>query len=158
MAGRKPKLPNTQTGNLTKEQRAVQAENESKLGEFTSLDFSKVPRELTKDEKKEWRRLAKDLAGLPLSELDRNLLITYCSYWSMYLEAKRNRDTNGVLVEEERNGYSIQKRNPAIDIMATASREIKAISSDLGLTVNGRLQIINQQNLGEDEDDPFANL
>ena len=88
--------------------------------------------------------------------MDRNLLITYCSYWGVFVEAKKNRDKFGVLVKEERNGYVIEKRNPAIDLMATATREIKSISADLGLNLTGRLNLINSMNLSDqDEEDPF---
>lgn len=150
------KMPGSHTGNYTKEQQAIQNDNRAKLEGFTPLDFERVPNSLTKRERKEWLRLSQDLYGLPLSELDRNLLISYCSYWSMFIEAKENRDKLGVLVQEERNGYMISKRNPAIDIMATATREIKAISADLGLNLNGRLQLINAMNTSDEEDgDPF---
>lgn len=158
--GRKMLMPGTHKKHLTKEEIATKTESADRLAEFTPLNFKKVPRELTAVEKKEWKRLAEDLQGLPLSELDRNALAAYCGWWSVYLEAKKERDELGVIVEEERKDYTIRKKNPAIELMATASKEIKSIASEIGLTVNGRLQIVTSYNDADDidDDDDFAKI
>ncbi|PAD39851.1 phage terminase small subunit P27 family [Terribacillus sp. 7520-G] len=159
MAGRKQKLLNASNKNLTKEEIAEREEVEQQLYEIEQLDPYTIPTFLDTRGKKEWKRVAPLLLDLPISELDRALLATYCSWYSIHQQAVLDIKKLGIKVEEKNSkGDIVSKQNPSINIMKNASSEIKSIAGQLGLSIDSRLRIIGSNKDDDDESDPVKGL
>src|SRR5918995_888664 len=100
--------------------------------------------------RKEWRRLAKELAGLGLlTGLDRGLLAAYCQAHALWVEAVSSIARYGTMVKSP-NGFPMQSpyvavANKQVDIMVR-------IAAELGMTPSSRTRI----QVGErPPEDPF---
>jgi P27 family predicted phage terminase small subunit len=88
---------------------------------------------------KEWKRLAKELAGLGLlTQLDRGLLAAYCQAHALWVEAVASIQRYGTMVKSP-NGYPMQSpyvavANKQVDIMVR-------IASEFGMTPSSRTRI-----------------
>ena len=100
--------------------------------------------------RKEWRRLAKELAGLGLlSGLDRGLLAAYCQAHALWVEAVSSIQRYGTMVKSP-NGYPMQS-----PYVAVANKQVEImvrIASEFGMTPSSRTRI----RVGEPTpEDPF---
>ena len=100
--------------------------------------------------RKEWKRLAKELAGLGLlSRVDRAMLAAYCQAHALWLEAVRSLNRYGTMVKSP-NGSPMQSpylavANKQVDIMVR-------IAAEFGMTPSSRTRI----RVGDrTPDDPF---
>lgn len=87
----------------------------------------------------EWRRITKDLepAGV-LSEVDRGILVAYCTAWGHMMEAEEILRAEGI-VRPNREGVPV--KHPAWQIYREANRTLVAAASQLYLTPVARLRI-----------------
>ncbi len=103
----------------------------------------KCPRWLSKDAKREWRRLVKELEPLGLlTVIDGMALATLCEEWATYKWAQ------GVLTE---HGHTYEYTNkageanliarPEVAIARNAFMAIKAMCAEFGLTPSARSRI-----------------
>jgi P27 family predicted phage terminase small subunit len=89
--------------------------------------------------RKEWQRLAKELAALGLlTGLDRNLLAAYCQAHALWVEAVSSIGRYGTMVKSP-NGFPMQSpyvavANKQVDIMVR-------IAAELGMTPSSRTRI-----------------
>jgi P27 family predicted phage terminase small subunit len=94
---------------------------------------------LGEEARKEWQRLAKELAALGLlTGLDRNLLAAYCQAHALWVEAVASIGRYGTMVKSP-NGYPMQSpyvavANKQVDIMVR-------IAAELGMTPSSRTRI-----------------
>ena len=100
--------------------------------------------------RKEWRRLAKELAGLGLlSGLDRGMLAAYCQAHALWVEAVSSIGRYGTMVKSP-NGYPMQS-----PYVAVANKQVEImvrIASEFGMTPSSRTRI----RVGEPTpEDPF---
>lgn len=146
------KLLGTMNKNLTKEEIEKREEQESRLYEFEHLDMDDVPQFLHSDERAviEWRRIIPLMSELPISELDRQTMAQYCKYVSVYEQASEGLIEQGILTEEG-------KENPLFNVMVKASKELKSITSAMGLNINSRMKIVTPETV-EDDTDPFEKM
>lgn len=133
---RKQKLLSQSTGHL----RVVEQEAKYKA-EFLASDglpeLQKTPpAHLDKVAKAEYRRIINSLGNLPLRNLDRSELELYCTWYSIYKDASL-----GLNKENSKKRKSMAKIEEHIKTIDKATRNIKGLASDLGLTVNSRLQM-----------------
>jgi P27 family predicted phage terminase small subunit len=89
--------------------------------------------------RKEWRRLARELAELGLlTGLDRGLLAAYCQAHAMWVEAVSSIERYGTMVKSP-NGYPMQS-----PYVAVANKQVEImvrIASELGMTPSSRTRI-----------------
>lgn len=52
----------------------------------------------------------------------------------------------------------LDKRNPLIDTINSASKELKTLTNSLGLTINARMKIANPSEIEPPKVDPFAEM
>ena len=128
---RKQKLLSQSTGHL----RVVEQEAKYKA-EFLAADglpeLQKTPpAHLDKVAKTEYRRIIDSLGKLPLRNLDRAELEMYCTWYSIYKRAD----------EEIKQTVNPDEYDSKLSIIDKATQRIKGLASDLGLTVNSRLQM-----------------
>ncbi len=143
---RKQKLLSQSTGHL----RVVEQEAKYKA-EFLAADglpeLQKTPpAHLDKVAKAEYRRIINSLGTLPLRNLDRSELELYCTWYSIYKDASL-----GLNKENSKKRKSMAKVEAHIKTIDKATRNIKGLASDLGLTVNSRLQMNMPKNESENK-------
>lgn len=89
------------------------------------------PAHLDKVAKAEYRRIINSIGKLPLRNLDRGELELYCSWYSIYKSAS----------DELKLVPSLDEASKTISTLDKATKNIKGLASDLGLTVNSRMQM-----------------
>jgi P27 family predicted phage terminase small subunit len=94
---------------------------------------------LGEEARKEWRRLARELAELGLlTSIDRGLLAAYCQAHALWVEAVSSIQRYGTMVKSP-NGYPMQSpyvavANKQVDIMVR-------IAAEFGMTPSSRTRI-----------------
>jgi P27 family predicted phage terminase small subunit len=105
---------------------------------------------LRDEARKEWRRLAKELAGLGLlTGLDRAMLAAYCQAHALWVEAVASIGRYGTMVKSP-NGYPMQS-----PYVAVANKQVEImvrIAAELGMTLSSRTRIRVE---GKAPEDPF---
>lgn len=150
MAGRKKKLLGATSKNLTKEERAEKEAEEEILNSYEGIDTD-IPTVLKGDRLAvaEWKRIVPLLETLPISSLDLYSVTQYCTYVSIYHKTSKSVAKEGIVVDG--------KENPNFSIMVKASKELKTLTSVLGLTIDSRLRLVVPTQL-ETVVDPFADV
>lgn len=150
--GRKTVLSGATSKHYTKEELEKKLEQEEILYTFEPLDFQKVPKKLDKLAKKEWKRLSEivDSKSLPLSELDRAICTNYVTYVSISERAREQLNQEPLTIDG--------KKNPIIDVLNGANKELKSLASQLGLTIDSRMRIKNPTQENDNTDDPFGDM
>lgn len=95
------------------------------------------PNHLNSIAKQEYKRVIEDVQKLPLRNLDRAMLESYCLWYSVFKETSlKLREEGMIIVEDE---YSIE--HPLVKTLEKATKNIRSTASELGLTVDSRLRI-----------------
>lgn len=149
--GRPRKLLNAQEGNLTVEQQEEKKREEEALYNYAPLDFGYYPAGLLREAFPEWERISHIIGELPISELDQQTMVRYCNYSHLYSDATERLAYEGAITPEG-------KKNPLVDVMNSYSKELKAATTDLGLTINSRLKIVAPAEKEKEEVDPMGEL
>jgi P27 family predicted phage terminase small subunit len=109
----------------------------------------KPPTWLTLEARAEWRRVVPELdaKGL-LATIDRGQLASYCSWWSIYVDAIREIQKNGLttmaIETTSIDGYVIFVRptkNPAIIVARDASEKVRQFGTEFGLSPSSRTRL-----------------
>lgn len=102
----------------------------------------------------EWRRITKELARAGvLSEVDRGVLVAYCTAWAHMMDAEELLRTQGVTVL---NREKVPVKNPAWQVYREANRTMLAAAVQLYITPVSRLRIPvapGSAGIGDDDDD-----
>jgi P27 family predicted phage terminase small subunit len=146
------KLLNAQTGNLTTQQQEDRKKEEEILYNYEKLDFSYYPNGLLREAFNEWDRIGAYVGDLPISELDVNTVIRYCNYTHLYAQAAEQVSLTGAVDPET------GKANPWVAAMNSYSKELKAATNDLGLTINSRMKLILPAEKEKEVIDPFSQM
>jgi P27 family predicted phage terminase small subunit len=89
--------------------------------------------------RKEWQRLAKELAELGLlTGLDRGLLAAYCQAHALWVEAVSSIERYGTMVKSP-NGYPMQ--SPYVAVVNRQVDIMVRIAAELGMTPSSRTRI-----------------
>lgn len=135
MVGRKPKPTNLKVleGNPGKRQLNL---NEPK----PDASVPKCPAWLSKEAKREWKRLVPFLeqAGL-LTQVDRAAFAGYCQSYADWMDAKDHLATEGSTFETP-NGY--QQQSPWVSIAQTNLKLMLKFCTEFGLTPSSRSRIV----------------
>ncbi len=97
------------------------------------------PRWLSREAKREWRRVCKELFQLGLlTRVDRAALAGYCEAWGMVREAEEILQDEGLTFTTE-SGY-IQQR-PEVSILHKSLQVMRAFLSDFGMSPAARSKV-----------------
>lgn len=151
------KLNATKQGHRTKEELEQAELQENGLAKFEQVDVNNIPSDLTKDGKKEWKRVVPLLEQLPIAELDYDRIKRYCQLVALTDEAYRHIMKYGSVNEEG------TKRTPQYFNYMDGLKELKSICGQLGMTIDSRMKLVvptpNEQKqsvydqFGVDDDD-----
>ena len=114
--GRKMKLVATTKSHLTKEEKIARKKIEDKASE----------------------RVINDLRKLPLRNLDRAILETYCTWYAVYKEISRGLQKEGYVYETS-SGKVLP--NKMLYSLERATTNLTRAASQLGLTVDSRMKL-----------------
>ena len=99
------------------------------------------PRHLSKEARKEWRRISKELLTLGLlTAVDRAALAAYCQAWARWVQAEEAMsadDFKPVAITD--TGY--EHASPWIGIANNALKQMKAFLTEFGLTPASRSRV-----------------
>ena len=97
------------------------------------------PRELSPVAKREWKRVARELAGMGLlSKIDRAALAGYCQAWATWIEAQAALRKHGVIMKSP-NGYPIQ--SPYFSIAAKSFEQMRLMLAEFGMSPSSRTRV-----------------
>lgn len=146
------KLLSQQKSRRTKEVQEEKQATEESMDELTPLSDG-PPNWLDKDAVEEWHRILPLIRELPVKDLDKGLLATYCQTYSNYKNATLKLQEEGMVVETERG----TKLSSYYTVQRDSVNTMNAICPKLGLTVESRLKILAPSN-DKEKSDPFEEL
>lgn len=146
------KLLSQQKSRRTKEVQEEKQATEEAMNELTPLT-DEAPEWLDNDAKKEWGRILPLIKELPVKDLDKGLLATYCQTYSNYKNATIQLEKEGMVVETERG----TKLSSYYTVQRDSVNTMNSICPKLGLTVESRLKILAPNN-DKEKTDPFEDL
>lgn len=111
------------------------------------------PRHLSKEARKEWRRISKELLTLGLlTVVDRAALAAYCQAWSRWVEAEEQMSKPDFkLVRSTDKGY--EHASPWVGVANNALKQMKAFLVEFGLTPASRSRVSVAK---PEEKDPYS--
>ena len=136
--GRKLNLIDNNKIHFTKEELEARKAIEDKASDGLEKLQITEPRHFNPIAKAEYRRIINDLQNLPLRNLDRALLESYCTWYAIYKETIKKLDEVGYFVEDPDKGVIA---SPLILTLEKATNNIRASASQLGLTVDSRMKM-----------------
>lgn len=141
--GRKYKILQNSTGDLTR----LRQETKWKAQMLAQDGFRELndepPAYLTGYAKEEYLRVVPEIKKLPVRDMDLTTLCLYCTWFSAYRETLE-------LIEQ---GVDQQERLDGYIYLDRITKNIKGLTSDLGLTVDSRMRI-NTDILKNNEEKP----
>ncbi len=113
----------------------------------------KCPAWLSKEAKREWKRVAPELERLGLlTVVDGGALAAYCQAYARWREAEEAIKREGLVVQ---TGTGYLMPHPAVKIAEKAQQLIKAFCTEFGLTPSSRSRM-SLPEAKDEEDDFFA--
>jgi P27 family predicted phage terminase small subunit len=99
----------------------------------------RCPTELNAVAKREWRRIAPELAALGLlAKVDRTALALYCDAYARWIEAVRSIERFGVVIKSP-NGLPIQ--SPYLAIANKSGEQVRLLLAEFGMTPASRSRV-----------------
>jgi len=149
-SGGKPKLT-SYTGAVTKETQAEKKQAEQQLFTYAELN-SKPPAWLKGTARDEWERLVPLLKkDTPISELDRNTLVSYCNTSALIIDCQKEINKHGAF-------YDKGKKSSYLITQQQAQRDLKAFATSLGLTLESRAKLEYGKAKNTTPEDSFKEL
>jgi P27 family predicted phage terminase small subunit len=103
------------------------------------VDIPRCPSELNAVAKREWRRIAPELAALGLlAKIDRTALALYCDSYARWIEAIRSIEQYGVVIKSP-NGYPMQ--SPYVAIANKAGEQVRLLLAEFGMSPSSRTRV-----------------
>lgn len=100
-----------------------------------------------------WDQVVAELQRLQLLKpIDRAALTALCLTWERLCEAQRIVERDGMVIDTEKGPV----KNPAVMILEAASKELRAWSSEFGLTPSSEGRLGIQVPDDADDDNPFG--
>ena len=136
--GRKIALLDNTKKHFTKDEIEDRKKAESLAGDGFSEMQTTAPNHLNSVAKYEYKRVIEDVKKLPLRNLDRAILESYCLWYSVFKKTSQKLNEQGSVIMDEDGNYI---EHPLIKTLEKATKNIKSTASELGLTVDSRLRI-----------------
>lgn len=109
------------------------AEQES-MSKYTMIDINDVPESLNERGIKKWNDLIPLLHELPIAELDRDLVASFCE------------------VHQDRIGYRLGENDMTYNQYLSLVKETRMLANQLGMTMSSRLELTTaDEDTEEDE-------
>lgn len=129
------------------------AEQDS-LNDHATITVKPIPSYLDYYAKMEWKRIIPLLQELPVAELDRQLIESYCQLHAYKRRLQQNIDEHGFSINYyDKDGVFLRRStNPDYTAFMSTVKELRMIANQLGMTINSRLELaIPNEEKEEDE-------
>src|SRR5699024_1055638 len=124
------------------------------LNDYESIEVKPVPSHLDYYGKQEWKRTNPLLQQLPIAELDRQMIESYCQLhaYKRRLQADINEHSTVLSFYDSDGNLTNRRANPAYNQYLSTIKEIRMIANLLGMTINSRLELaVPEEDEEEDE-------
>lgn len=109
--------------------------SEPKVG----VEVPRCPKELSPDAKREWRRIAPELARLGLlTRIDGTMLALYCDSYARWLEAQQAVQKFGAVIKSP-SGFPMQ--SPYLAIANKALDQMRQLLQEFGMSPSSRTRV-----------------
>jgi P27 family predicted phage terminase small subunit len=118
-----------------------------------------MPKMLCRVAKAKWKELTGDLErnGV-LSKDTREILVSYCTTFAKWLEAKKKVEETGLAIHSvDKLGNEVISRNPYVSEMHKFREQLNKMLPEFGLTPASR-QKLTSMKLDDKHEDPFAKI
>lgn len=148
MAGRKPKPTHMKLLEGNPGKRAL-----NKAEPKPQAKIPPCPRHLSKEARKEWRRISKELLQLGLlTVVDRAALAAYCQAWARWIQAEEAMATDDFkMVATTDKGYA--HVSPWFSVANAALKQMHSFLTEFGLTPASRSRVTVAK---PEEKDPYS--
>lgn len=140
--GRKMKIVESNKKHLTKEEKIARKTIQEKASDGLDALQLTPPKHFDPIAEAEYKRVIEDLRKLPLRNLDRAVLETYCTWYAVYKEISRGLQKEGYVVETD-SGKVLP--NKMLYSLERATTNLTKAASQLGLTVDSRMKLFVPQ-------------
>lgn len=140
--GRKMKIVETTKSHLTKEEKIARKTIQEKASDGLEALQLTPPKHFDAIAKAEYKRVIEDLRKLPLRNLDRAVLESYCTWYAVYKEISRGLQKEGYVYETD-NGKVLP--NKMLYSLERATTNLMKAASQLGMTVDSRMKLFVPQ-------------
>ena len=123
---------------MTKEEKIARKKIEDKASDSLEALQITPPKHFDAIAKAEYKRVINDLRKLPLRNLDRAILETYCTWYAVYKEISRGLQKEGYVYETS-SGKVLP--NKMLYSLERATTNLTRAASQLGLTVDSRMKL-----------------
>ncbi|MCC2248846.1 phage terminase small subunit P27 family [Virgibacillus sp. AGTR] len=124
------------------------------LNDYDQLQVKPIPSHLDYYGKQEWKRIIPLLQQLPIAELDRQMIESYCQLHGYKRRLQKDIQEFGEVTNfyDDKGNLTNRRINPSYNAYLSTVKEIRMIANQLGMTINSRLQLaIPEQEKEEDE-------
>ena len=141
-----------------KEYVAKELARQESLNEYDKLQVKPIPGHLDYYAKQEWKRIVPLLQQLPIAELDRQLIESYCQMHAYKRRLEKDIDKFGQSINyyDGDGNLTSRRANPDYNAFLSTVKEIRMIANQLGMTINSRLELAVPDE--EKEEDEFMKL
>lgn len=116
-----------------------------------------IPSHLDYYAKQEWSRIMPLLKQLPVAELDRQLIESYCTLHAAKRRLEKDIQDNGIsYAVTDREGNNVVRKNPSYELLLSTIKELRMMTNQLGMTMSSRLDLALPDK--EDEEDEVLKL
>jgi P27 family predicted phage terminase small subunit len=116
----------------------------------------RCPEHLGLEAKREWRRLAPQLARMGLlCRIDRAALALFCQAWERWVEAEEALKKYGVMVKSP-NNFPMQ--SPYLAVANKAMEQMRALLAEFGMSPSSRTRVHAETEELTEEDREFLEL
>src|SRR6185295_9700291 len=103
------------------------------------IEIPRCPGHLSREAKREWKRVSLDLAGYGLlTRIDRAALALYCESWGRWVEAEKALRAYGVMIKAP-SGFPMQ--SPYLAIANKAMEQMRAMLCEFGMSPSSRTRV-----------------
>ncbi|RST59699.1 phage terminase small subunit P27 family [Siminovitchia terrae] len=128
------------------------------LNDYDQLQVKPIPSHLCYYGKQEWKRIIPLLQQLPIAELDRQMIESYCQLHGFKRRLQKDIQEFGEVTNfyDEDGNLTNRRINPSYNAYLSTVKEIRMIANQLGMTINSRLELAIPD--GEKEEDEILKL
>lgn len=133
---------------------AKEIARQESLSDYEQLEMKPIPSHLCYYGKQEWKRIIPLLQQLPIAELDRQMIESYCQLHGFKRRLQKDIQDNGQVDSffDKSGNLTGRRINPSYNAYLSTVKELRMIANQLGMTINSRLELsAGDEEIEEDE-------
>lgn len=133
---------------------AKELAKQESLNDYEQIKVKPIPSHLDYYGKQEWKRVIPLLKQLPIAELDRQMIESYCQLhaYKRRLQIDIGKFGTSINYYNDDGNLTSRRANPDYNQYLSTVKEIRMIANQLGMTINSRLELTIPDE-GQEEDE-----